>query len=301
LLDSIRSRALEPRTLVTACAVVLALACGGEDRAERPAEARPIGAPASEPVRSALTVERGSVRVGFSDGRVSIVSNEAPRLAVLEQLAREVGFRLKLGELEPGPITLQLDATEPHAALAAVLKGAPYAVRYAFDDELEVHVPVRVRVGSKESEEQPPELDEDESYQEEFADEDDWALDEDGQPTQELLYQFDSGDPRLRAEAVAALEPEGAGLDLLLEALETDSDPRVRVAAARQLEDADSFAAVEALLVALGDPDRRVVLAAIDALEFAGDETIIPDLKPLGDHPDDEIATAAREAIEFLE
>ena len=125
--------------------------------------------------------------------------------------------------------------------------------------------------------------------------------DEEERDQREWIDRLSSRDPKLREEAAYEIEPEGRGLDALLDLVYNDPDPDVRVAAVSQLEDSDAHASVEGLIDALGDRDRRVVLEAIDALEFAGDESVIPSLEPLLDSSDPEIREAAEEAIEFLE
>ena len=116
----------------------------------------------------------------------------------------------------------------------------------------------------------------------------------------ELRALLESPDPELRAQAAWDLDPEGKGLTQLIEVLASDPDPRVRIAATGSLENAETFAAVRALVDALDDPDPEVVLEVIDSLEFAGDESNVDDLAPLLLHPDPRVREAAAEAIEFL-
>jgi HEAT repeat protein len=116
----------------------------------------------------------------------------------------------------------------------------------------------------------------------------------------ELLAQLDDPDPEIRMHATIEIEPEGEALDRLADLLLNDPDPRVRAASAANLESADSYGAVEALVVALDDPDPDFVLEVIASLEFAGDASNTWHLEPLLEHPDPRVREAAADAIEFL-
>lgn len=110
----------------------------------------------------------------------------------------------------------------------------------------------------------------------------------------------DSG-AKARAQAIALLRNDSAYLPQVISALNTDPDPRVRVAAADWLGDNASYGAVNALIGALEDPSAEVTLKVLEALEDAGDESVIVYLQPLLDSPDPEVREAAGRAIEFLE
>ena len=114
------------------------------------------------------------------------------------------------------------------------------------------------------------------------------------------MLRLDDADAEERIDALNEIDPNGEGLALVVDRLTRDPDPRVRAAAAANLEDADTLAGVDALVGALSDPDPQVVLAAIDALEFTEDYTVVEDLRPLQNHPDPSIRDAAREAICFI-
>jgi HEAT repeat protein len=109
-----------------------------------------------------------------------------------------------------------------------------------------------------------------------------------------------SSDPEERSAALFDLEPEGRGLQVLLEVLSDDPDPAVRGLAARQLGYAKSPEATAGLVSALDDPDPGVLIEAIDALELTGDSAVTGSLEKLLQHPDAQVREAAKDAIEFL-
>jgi HEAT repeat protein len=123
----------------------------------------------------------------------------------------------------------------------------------------------------------------------------------------EWLEQLDDPDPEVRADAVWSLsvdEPDDAAEERrarVISLLATDSDPRVRAAAAERLGEIHSSDSIAALVRSLSDPEQEVVLASIEALEEAGDTAVIPDLEALLDNPDEEIRDAAEFAISFLQ
>ena len=108
-------------------------------------------------------------------------------------------------------------------------------------------------------------------------------------------------DPEERSDAVLDIEPEGPGLQYLLEVVTDDPDPEVRMAAVSQLGDSESLEAINGLVTALNDPNSEVVLEAIDSLEYSADHNVIGNLEKLLQHPDPEVREAAMDAIEYLE
>jgi len=114
------------------------------------------------------------------------------------------------------------------------------------------------------------------------------------------LQELKSSDPDERSTALFDIEPEGPGLQVLLEVLSDDPDAEVRGLAARQLGYAESPEATAGLVSALDDPAPGVVIEAIDALEMIGDSTVIGSLEKLLQHPDAEVREAAKEGIDYL-
>jgi HEAT repeat protein len=125
-----------------------------------------------------------------------------------------------------------------------------------------------------------------------YQDEEDLAL---------ALEGLKNPDPEERSDAVLDIDPEGPGLQYLLEVATDDPDPEVRMAAVSQLGDTESPEAIAGLVTALGDPDSEVVLEAIDGLEYSADHNVIGNLEKLLQHPDPEVREAAEDAIDYLE
>lgn len=316
--------------LLFAGLLLLATACGREE-ADPTLSAPPREAPAA----SGLSFpEPGSAWVEFADGRVSVLSNGANRLAVLQRLAEQADFELVIRDLERRALRLRIEDAGLGEALSAMLRGVRYSLEYDFDEDAGSQVLVRLTVGepveiagpepgpaargeAREPERARREMagerferlrervsatspEERERLREKHA-----ARAEEMEP--ELLEQLRDGDPEMRADAVSELPLEGEGargeerLERVAKVLTGDPDPRVRMAAAQRLGESDAQGAVAALVGALADPEREVVLEAIDALEDIDDPSAIPDLEALLQDPDPGIREAAEFAIEYLQ
>jgi hypothetical protein len=269
----------------------------------------------------------GTARVAFANGRVSVNSNGAERLAILEQLAQKAGFALLEGDLRRQTLTLQIEDAPLSEALATLLVGVRYGLDFDFDAAQGRHVVREVSVGqpvaaaasavavappreigrkgearSKKARRRSPAMSPEESQR---MRERDTAEAEAMYP--QLLDQLEDPDPRVRAEAVLMLPDfdegmEGAeGFERVTTLLADDTDRSVRIAAAERLGEFESPEAVRPLALALSDPDRDVVLAAIDSLEDVDDVSAITHLELLLEDQDEEIREAAVSAIEFIE
>jgi hypothetical protein len=301
----------EPRWSRSARAcVALALgltlvACGAGEEERAAVEPHPEAGGAA-PAGEAPVPSTGRATVAFSGGRVTLRSRGAPRVNVILQLAESVGFDLEMSEIAPATLTLDIEDAEIERALPVLLHSLPYRAEYEFDPTLARHVLARLRVGAPVA---PPAGDRGAEAGGEEAEGDlagraplpDPArgaqvergpgerlrLPESLDPA--VVAELASSSPTRRVEAVSTLEPEGPGLEVLLDYLAADPDPQVRAAAAEQLGDSDAYSAVRGLVAALDDPDARVVLAAVEAIDMLWDESLAPELRPLLDHPDPEV------------
>ena len=114
------------------------------------------------------------------------------------------------------------------------------------------------------------------------------------------MQELESSDPEERSDALFDIEPEGPGLQALLEVLSDDPEPEVRGLAARQLGYAESPEATAGLVSALDDPAPAVVIEVVVALQMIDDSTVIESLEKLLQHPDAEVREAAEDAIDYL-
>jgi hypothetical protein len=310
--------------LALALAQALALcACGdpnsttsttGQTAAERvspddPADPAPAGdeAPASMP-------PAGNVRLRIGDDGLTLFANAAPRGPLLKRLARELGFELIASDLGDEPITARLESGRLGDALPRLLPDRAYTVGYRYDPIAARHTIGRLEVARAgaltvspaaplspsspkaaplEPAPSPPPA---AAPRAELGAETRTVTD-----AESARARLDDADFEERIAALTLMAPEGKALVLIIDRLANDPEPRVRAAAAGQLEFADNLASVDALVGALDDPDRRVVLSAIDALQLTEDATVIEELRPLLDHEDEEIREAADAAIFMIE
>jgi hypothetical protein len=269
----------------------------------------------------------GTARVAFANGRVSVNSNGAERLAILEQLAQKAGFALLRGNLKRQTLTLRIEDAPLVEALATVLVGVRYSLGFDFDAAEGGHVVREVAVGPQVTvavaavaAAPPAEIDSKgreifkkprgrsrEMSPEESQRMHEWGTAQAEAIEPQLLVQLEDPDPRVRAEAVSLLPVFGEGAEdeerfqRVTTLLADDPDRGVRIAAAERLGESESTEAVEPLVLALSDSDRGVVLAAIEALEDVDDTSAIPHLESLLEDFDEEIRDAAESAIQFIE
>ncbi len=120
------------------------------------------------------------------------------------------------------------------------------------------------------------------------------------EPDPRLTQTLDPEASARRLEEISKLNAAGDDLESVLDALESDPDPAVRVAAADLLAESERREAIDGLLRALDDPSREVVVQALQTLSLVGDSDIIPRIEPLLDHPDPEISGPAVDTIYFV-
>ena len=267
---------------------------------------------------SAPPLPQGTSQVEISQGRITVISHEAPMRPILSHLARQVGFQLDVTEPDLPPLTIRIEGAELSDAIPELMTGLHYQAEFGIDRRTGAHVLHRLVVGqpsAAHAREDSTEPAEDEVVQStvrlprdslrrspEARTQAQLRIESEGDREQlALLEQLESRDPVLRALAVEEIQPSGELLQRLRDLVWEDPDPLVRVAAVAQIATTDAYAANQGLVDALGDPDRRVVLKAIEVLEFAGDDSNISDLELLLDHRDGAIRQAAAETIEFLE
>ncbi|MBW2540878.1 MAG: HEAT repeat domain-containing protein [Deltaproteobacteria bacterium] len=119
------------------------------------------------------------------------------------------------------------------------------------------------------------------------------------EPDPRLTQTLDPEYSAQRLAEISKLNAAGDDLESVLDALESDPDPAVRVAAADLLAESQRREAIYGLLHALDDPSKEVVVQALQTLSLVGEADIIPWLEPLLDHPDPDISRKAEDTIYF--
>jgi len=299
---------------VAALATLLAIAC--KPVTEKPSTAA-VPTPAAPQAAVAPELPPpGQARVEIAERGVTVLANEAPRIDVLNELARIFGFKLVVGEFSDGNAgnTSVYAVDSPVSdALIRVLSGLPFRLDFDADPEQGGSVLREVTVGkvlgrriardqargdtTKRAErraarrEQIANARTDEERMQRSQERAEWASKE-----------LDNSDPNVRAEAAGAVDVDNSKeFERLANLLKEDPSPQVRAAAAERIGDSDAAAARSLLRDALNDPNAQVVKNAIEQLEFGGDASLIPDLEPLLQHPDPEVRKQAQDAIDFLE
>jgi hypothetical protein len=246
----------------------------------------------SLPARSAP----GSIFVARSQQRIWLATRDALRLRVLEQLAQYANFRLEVGELEPGLLTLRLDGVPLADALSAVLHGTTYSIDYAFDAESRTHVARVVRAGGfgalragpgggagaqKERRQQPSST---------------------GRPeTRAKLEDTAEATWSQSAEVIGETSAEDEWPDDVTDDAQSSTGSVRGPTTGGQRGVGDSTEDLSTAIDALDDPAIQVILDSIEVLEDSNDPSAIPRLRPLLSHPNPAVRERADEAIEWLE
>jgi hypothetical protein len=265
----------------------------------------------------------GTVAVEFSDDRLTVVSNDAPRIMVIEQVAQTVGFELVKGKLAPQKLTLRIEKSPLTQALPMLLPDLHFTSEFIFDVHRKRHRLARLHCGRRPSpdlavntaatiSEKKTELAPSSSvvkHQWERPPINDNAAEVLPQKVQEmvagqieLLDQIQSPSSQIRAKAIPKIPNTGQGLHVILDTLALDPDPEVRAAAAQRLASTRSFEAITGLLDAIYDPVPEVALEAIDALTAIKDRSVILSMKSALDHRlEPTVQQALQRGIQSLE
>jgi hypothetical protein len=298
--------------LTIAALVAVGLGCGSQEASD------PVATPLAE---SKSTSDRplpapGTAHVEYSDGRVTVRSDGALQLAVLEQLAAQADFEVVAGKTETQPLTLEIDRVSLIVAIASILEGFSYTVGYDFDEGSGTRILTRVEIGEaiengaaglartapsnalrirdQVSDAAIRSAEGGRGNQMEPTSEADAA------EQAELLSELDSPNPEARADAVDWIDLDEESLERIISLLESDPDAEVRETIVDRLSEEESPAAIAALVAALRDPNPEIVVQVIEYLEFEAGAWVIPELEPLLSHSDPEVRDAAAIAIEFL-
>lgn len=265
-----------------------------------------------------LLLDPGTVTVEFSDDLLTVLSNCAPRLSVLKQVARAAGFEFVAGDVEPQTLTVRIVKSMLAQALPMLLAELPYDAEYVFDPDRKVHVLARLHVGETQASAATAPPDDETEFEARAVADESWCeppliddliveglqreVEELMIAQAELLDRVENSAPQVRAEAILEIPIAGEGLDVILDALALNSDPEVRVAAAQRLATAKSYATMDGLINALDDSVPEVALQAIRSLVTIGDRSVILNMQNILDrHFDPTVQQALEEGIQALE
>ena len=285
---------------------------GSEPSMDNRGADRDITAASTPPAVTAIaatdteTLAPGTFDIRLYEGRVTILANGAQTQEILDDLAILVGFEVLVSGAPLEQVTLAIEDSDIHAALAKLLQPHPYQTIYAFNNTRSAYTLTRVMVGN------PSTMPETIPAQPCPPGTGSATINPEGAPLpgadQTLLSAEDQAylsllldpSPEVRADAAESIEATGIALDYLARILTTDPSPEVRMATTYSLENSEDPRAVDTLIMGLDDADPDVLVEVIDSLDFLDDRSAIPYLQPLLDHPDEDVRDAAESAIESL-
>ncbi|MEA1867914.1 MAG: HEAT repeat domain-containing protein [Thermodesulfobacteriota bacterium] len=291
--------------------------CSRESLESSAAEGQPK-AQKTAAMENQLLPDQGTVTVKFSDHLLTVLSNCAPRLSVVKQVARAAGFEFVAGDVEPQTLTVRIVKSKLAQALPVLLADLPYDAEYVFDPDRKVHVLARLHVGGTQAFAATALPDDEAEFEANAVADESWLepplIDDqgvDGLQSEveelmiaqaELFDRVESSAPQVRAETIPEIPIAGEGLDVILDALALNPDTEVRAAAAQRLATAKDYATMDGLINALDDPAPEVALQAIRSLVAIGDRSIILNMQNILDrHSDPTVQQALEEGIKALE
>ena len=253
------------------------------------------------------TLAPGTFDIRLYEGKVTILAKDAQAQDILDDLAILVGFEVLVSGAPQEQVTLAIEDSDIHTALAELLQPHPYQTIYEFDNTRSAYTLTRVMVGH------PPAMPETVAAQPCAPGTGIATINPEGAPLpgadQALLSAEDQALPycyqkflnRICPVAAESIEATGIALDYLARILTTDPSPEVRMATTYSLENSEDPRAVDTLIMGLNDADPEVLVEVIDSLDFLDDRSAIPYLQPLLDHPNEDVRDAAESAIESLQ
>jgi hypothetical protein len=255
-------------------------------------------------------VAQGTFRIELSGTGVAIRANAANEKDILSSLAAKAGFQLTDAGAAWKVVTLNVDASSVHAALAQLLRKQPYQIIYEYDRKRQTDALTQVIVGKNRAamamrrnagREAANVTTEAQASRERIKIKHAGTASNPDADQQIYLNQLLDTSPAVRAEAAENIEPTGPALDYLTQMLTSDPAPEVRAAASHALQDSDDPKALDALTTGLGESDPKVLVEIIDALGFVGNSQTISQLQPFLQNPNEDVRDAAQSSIDLLE
>ena len=296
---------LPARLILTCCLTTLLTACDSNQGTHQPANAPAAGV---EPAPVAGTPDPahaetpfpavGNHQIELSFGKVSIRANQVNERELLNELATRANFQLLTGDIDWQVVTVDIQTESLQAALVELLKGYPYQIVYAPDEDNRQEILTEVVIGELPATGTADNKETDSADQAWLKDIE--ALSKDGQ---QMAYtrQLQNPQAEIRVAAAKKVKPVGDAFPMLTDMLLKDPSPEVRIATTWALEESDDPLAIEALVKCLQDEDPNVVEECIISLDFLGDETTVQYLIPMLTHSDENVRSAAAEAINSLQ
>ena len=261
------------------------------------------------------TFANDKFRILLHGNKVTINAKNVARIALLEELANKMDFTLLVNsnrqQLEQ-IISMTSDSQELYRVLDTLLEGINYFIEREYNSDISRHQIVSLHIGTR-SEEMlnmalqttlitssfppgpSPEIEQGELP---IPGNETTNVDELNNKLE--LFEYLTLEDKLYT--VNQLSPIGNQLQVLIESLLQETDPELRIAAAKRLEKAPGYAGMNALVKVLQDPDPEVAMQAIDSLSRMDDASLLPILRAeRNSQPDEKLRLKLDETIKLLE
>jgi hypothetical protein len=244
-------------------------------------------------------LESGSYELRIAHGQVGLVANQAYRVAILQDLARTLGFELDYSAEIDHPVRIEYPPGDVSALLARLLQGLDYQVAYLAQANSDGFRIAHLRLGAAD---RIAEHDSPQSNGDPVLMEPPTAgiyLGDDPQ-ARELAARLEFGSLDEQLEAISELNLNPAGLTAAYQIYASTHSPRVRIAVLELLEAESSYLAKTMLARSLQANDPAEAIYALSVVESQEDFSLAPQVKALYHHYDAGVRQRALEVLEAL-
>ena len=249
-------------------------------------------------------LEPGQYLLDLSTGRVSLRSNRASRLAILDDLAWRAEFELEYGDVADRPVFVSETRISLAELLQVLLDDVDYTANYAArTDDTEFRLTRLIvgpagkpagSVGEGRPAEPAPEFSN--VFPQPAAE-----IDLGSEPeNMDLATRLQYGTIEDQIAALEELDLGPAGLNAAYQVYTQTSSAQVRVAVLEAIEAEDSYLARSMIVLSLQSFDPAEALYALSIVDAQDDYSLAPQVAAMQYHPDAGVRALAAEVLESI-
>jgi len=301
--------------ILTALAVMLLPGCeqqppqqAGDGQAQATqltAEAKEMKQPqAAQPAVALDSLQTGDYALQVGHGEISLVSAWSSRIAILRDLARQIGFELSDSGLPDDQVLVEQSRRGIEEVLPALLAGVDYQVEYNAQADANGFRIARLRLGQPSGARQPAaggtKIEASEDPAAGFAQPDTAIFLGDDPEQMDLAARLEFGTDQMKIDAIAELDIDPAGLNAAYQVYSRTLSAKVRMAVLELVEGEDNFLARSMIVSSLQSTDPDEALYALSIVESLDDFSLAPRVQALSSHHDAAVRARAREVLQAL-
>jgi hypothetical protein len=260
--------------------------------------------PATQTPVALKSLQTGDYSLQLGYGDMSLVSAWSSRIAILEDMARQIGFELIYSAVSDDQVLVNQSQGKLAEILQAVLAGVEYQVEYNAHVDANGFRIARLYVGSlpgkRPSADGETEIQASEDPEITFPQTDAQIFLGDDPEEVDLASRLEFGTVETQTAAVAELDIDPVGLNAAYQLYNRTHSPRVRIAVLELIEAEDNFLARSMIARSLQSTDPDEALYALAIVESLDDFSLAPRVQSLAAHHDAEVRQRAREVLQSI-